>query len=189
MVLVVIGIGLAVYLYGLAVCKGALFANMDKKQIIFTLGFSVVWQALVLAAGSLVAAELHSKQITKSEYPINAFACLMIFGIIAIRMFIHAAKNKPVVEKRMEKKEVYFSVMGLCIAMGFYSFLTGLAFGLLQTNIWKELLVLVGLFTAGLLGGLYAGYRFGYAQKNGAYICGGVLLFLGDILLFFQYFV
>lgn len=189
MVLFMIGLGLAVYLYGLAVCKGALLADMDKKQIIFSLGVPALWQILVLAVGNFVAAELHIMKITKSDYPINAFVCLMIFGIMAVRMLINALKNVPIIEKRIEKKDFYKSIMGLCIAVGFYIFLTGLAFGLLQTSIGKELLVLVSLSLAGLLGGLYVGYRFGYGQKNGAYICGSIFLIIGDVLLFLQYFI
>jgi len=189
MVLLMIGLGLAVYLYGLAVCKGALLADMDKKQIIFSLGVPALWQIAVLAIGNFIAAQLHIMKITKSDYPINAFACLMIFGVMAVRMLINAMKNAPIIEKRIEKRDFYRSIMGLCIAVGFYIFLTGLAFGLLQTDIWKELTVLVGLSLIGLLGGLYAGYRFGYGQRNGAYICGSIFLIIGDGLLFLQYFL
>lgn len=189
MVLFMIGLGLAIYLYGLAVCKGALLADMDKKQIVFSLGVPAIWQIAVLAIGNFVAAELHILKITKSDYPINAFACLMIFGIMAVRMLINAVKNAAIEEKRIDKKDFYKSIIGLCIAIGFYIFLTGLAFGLLQTAIWKELLVLVSLSLIGFLGGLYAGYRFGYGQRNGAYICGSIFLIIGDALLFLQYFI
>ena len=189
MVLFIIGIGLAVYLYGTAVCKGALLGNMDKKQISLSLGISALWQIVVLTLGNLTAIELHAMNITKSEYPVNAFACLMIFGIIALRMLINAIKNEPVEEKRAETKGFYKLVFGICLSLGFYTFLTGFALGLLQIPLLQELLFLVGLSVVAVFGGLYAGYRLGYGQRNTAYICGGICLFAGDILLFFQYFM
>lgn len=189
MVLVMIGLGLATYLYGTAVCKGALLADMDKKQVAFSLGVPALWQILVLAAGNFAAAELHAMEITKSGYPMNAFACLMIFGIMTVQMLIHAVKNEPIEEKRMESKEFYRSIFRLCLAVGFYIFLTGFAFGLLRTAVWKELVVLVGFSAVGMLGGLYVGYRFGYGQRNGAYVLGGLFMMIGTVLLFLQYFI
>lgn len=60
MVLFIIGIGLGVYLYGTAVCKGAVLGNMDKKQISLSLGISALWQIAVLTLGNLAAIELHA---------------------------------------------------------------------------------------------------------------------------------
>lgn len=189
MVLVMIGLGLATYLYGTAVCKGALLASMDQKPVAFSLGISALWQIVVLAIGNFAAIGLHTMNITKSEYPINAFIGLMIFGVMAVRMLIRALKNELVEERRMESKDFYRSMLGFCMAVGFYIFLTGFAFGLLQTDIWKELFVLVGFSAVGLLGGLYVGYRFGYGQRNGAYVLGGIFLMIGTVLLFLQYFI
>lgn len=189
MVLFIIGIGLAVYLYGTAVCKGALLGNMDKKQISLSLGISALWQIGVLTLGNFVAAELHILKITKSGYPVNAFACLMIFGIIALRMLVNAIKNEPIEEKRAETKGFYKLVFEICLSLGFYTFLTGFAMGLLQISLLKELLFLVGLSVIAVFGGLYAGYRLGYGQRSTAYICGGICLLAGDVLLFFQYFM
>ena len=189
MVLVMIGLGLATYLYGTAVCKGALLAGMEKRQIVYSIGIPALWQITVLTIGNFAATGLHAMSITKREDPINAFLCLMIFGIMAVRMLLCALKNEPVEEKRMESKDFYKSIFDLCLAVGFYIFLTGFAFGLLQTAIWRELLVLVSLSAVGLFSGLYVGYRYGYGQRNRAYVLGGVFLMIGTILLFLQYFV
>lgn len=189
MALFIIGIGLGIYLYGTAVCKGALLGKMDKKQIGLSLGISALWQIGVLTLGNLAAMELHTLSITKREYPVNAFACLMIFGIIALRMLLNAIKNEPVEEKRAEMKGFYKLAFGICFSMGFYTFLTGFALGLLQVPLLLELLFLVGVSVAAVFCGLYAGYRLGYGQRTAAYICGGICLFAGDILLFFRYFM
>ena len=105
MILWLIGVGLATYLYGMAVCKGALLATMGKKQICCSLLFSAVWQIFVLAVGNLCAIGMHLKNITSKEYPINAFIAIIIFGVIACRMFWLAVKNEPVIEKRLAEKE------------------------------------------------------------------------------------
>lgn len=189
MVLIMVGLGLATYLYGTAVCKGALLANMDKKQVTFSLGVPAFWQIIVLALGNFAAARLHAMEITKSEYPMNAFVCLMIFGVMAVQMLIHVVKNEPIEEKRIKSKDFYRSMFKLCLTIGFYIFLTGFAFGLLQTEILQELIVLVGFSAVGMLGGLFTGYRFGYGQRNGAYIVGGIFLMIGSVFLFLQYFI
>lgn len=189
MVLVMIGLGLATYLYGTAVCKGALLAHMDKKQIAFSLGVSTLWQIVVFAFGNVTAIGLQEMNITKSEYPMNAFVCLMIFAVMAVQMLIHAVKNESIEEKRMDNKEFYRSIFRLCLSVGFYLFLVGFAFGLLGTPLWQELVVLVGFSAVGMLGGLYVGYRCGYGQRNGAYILGGIFLMTGTVLLFLQYFI
>lgn len=187
MVLIAAGLGLAIYLYGLAVCKGALLADMERKQAVFSIGVSALWQIAVLAAGNLAAAGLRAVQTVGNEYPTNAFICMLIFGIMAVQMLIHAVKNEPIEERRMESKDFCRTVFRICFAVGLDIFLIGFAFGLLQTAIWQELIVLAGLPVAGMIGGLYAGYRFGYGQRNGAYVLGGVFLMIGTVLLLLQY--
>lgn len=189
MVLFMIGVGLSIYLYGMAVCKGVLLGNMDKKQISLSLGIFTVWQIALLTLGNLAAVELHALKITKSGYPANHFACLTIFGIIGLRMFKNAVKNQPVEEKRAETGRIYKLVFGICLSLGFYTFLTGFALGLLQVSLFKELLMLVGLSVIAVFSGLYMGYRFGYRQKNIAYVFGSFFIFAGDIFLFLQYFM
>lgn len=188
MILFMIGSGIAAYLYGLAVCKGVLLDGMNKKVICFSFGASALWQIIVLAIGNLLAFKLHAMGITKSEYPVNAFACLMIFGILAMRMFIKAIKNEPIEERRIKKGEFYRLISGIFVAVGFDTFLTGLALGLLQTPVFTELFVLVILSAAGVIGGLYSGWRFGYGQRNSAYILSGTFLLVGDFMLLLQYF-
>ena len=95
--------------------------------------------------GNLAAIELNTLKLIKSDYPVNAFACLMIFGIIALRMLINALKNDPVEEKRVETKGFYKLIFGICFSLGFYTFLSGFALGLLQIPLLQELLFLVGV--------------------------------------------
>lgn len=189
MILFMIGLGIAAYLYALAVCKGVLLAGMDKKIICFSFGVSALWQVMVLAVGNFLAFKLHAMEITKSEYPINAFACLMIFGIMAVRMFVKAIKNEPIEEKRIDESGFYKLIIAICVSVGFYTFLTGLALGLLQIPIFVELPVLVLLSVSGVIGGLYSGYRFGYGQRSGAYVLSGIFLIIGNVVLFAEYFV
>ncbi len=189
MILVLIGLGLAIYVYGLAVCKGALLASIGKKQIALSLFFSAIWQILVLFIGNSFAMAMHSSNITESEYPINAFIGIIIFAVIALRMFWLAYKNEPIIEKRLMDKEFYKVLTAICLAVGFYTLLTGLALGLLQISLLAELLVLGLLSAVGVLAGLFVGYRYGYGQRTGAYILGGICLIISDVLLFIKYII
>ena len=95
-----------------------------------------------------------------------------------------AIKNETVQERREAGIKVTNYVQMVKVA-GFYTLLTGIAFGFVGTKLIDTVIMMAVFSVLVVIGGLYTGYHFGFQQKNKAYIAGAVLLWLAgaDIVL------
>lgn len=183
-IIVIIGIAIALGLdlYGKAVCQGALLSHIDKKKLAIGVFLCGIYQLFVLAAGYTIAAWLHDINIAQKGDALNGLVSMVIFAVIGFKMLKTAWKNEMIVEKRQDDRYLAKMFAGLCIQIGFYTFLTGIGFGLIQIKSITELGILALVGIIGVTAGLISGYHFGYRQKTKAYAIGGGLLFV--IVLF-----
>lgn len=182
-IVLLLGLGVTAYLYGVAVCKGAQLVRVEKSQALSALLFALLWFVCGLSAGYFLAHVLLRFEVTARTYPINGMISLLIFAILSLRMFIEGFRNSPVAEERMDEKEFFRMVVRLCLSIGVQVFLTGFAMGLLEVS-FREILAAMGIFPIlGILAGLRTGYFYGYWQRIWAYFVGGLLVLAGDIAL------
>lgn len=164
--------GLSLDLYAAIVCKGALLPSLEKNKLIFYSLVFGIWQLITLSLGSIVAIFLSIAGFTREGQPINRLLGVVIFVCIAFRMLKAAWKRETILEKRLDGFSAK-TVMTVCMQYGFYTFFSGIAFGLFRARLWQVLGMLVTITIFMVLLGFYTGYRFGYEMKNKAYLFGG----------------
>ncbi|MCR5654557.1 MAG: manganese efflux pump [Lachnospiraceae bacterium] len=181
-IVLLMGLGLTAYFYGISVCKGAQLMRVEKKQAILSLLFAIAWFVITLSAGYGLAALLLHMDITDRTYPINSILCVLVFALIAIRMFFAAIRQTPVKEERLDEAFVKEAVR-FCLSVGISVFLAGFALGLLEISYTLLLCCVALLPILGILAGLRVGYFYGYWQRVWAYVVGGLLMLAGNISL------
>jgi len=181
--MIFIAMGLACGIYGYSTCKGALLGSFNKIQTYVAVLFFAVWQIFVLAIGKMVAAKLLILEADHVNSFVNGFLVVLLFSVLAIKMFKHGFQKIIIEEKRMEVKELHKLVIQNCVKIGGLTFLIGFAIGIVEMPFLPVMGICFVLAFVGVLAGLLVGYRFGYGQRMGAYIASGVFLTVGDVLL------
>jgi len=122
--------------------------------------------------------------IAENEMFIASVIAVSIFVCLGVRLMSKAIKNEAVQERREAGIKVTNYVQMVKVA-GFYTLLTGIAFGFVGTKLIDTVIMMAVFSVLVVIGGLYTGYHFGFQQKNKAYIAGAVLLWLAgaDIVL------
>jgi len=181
--LILLGISLDIFA-GME-CKGSLLAKIEKKQLVLACADVSVWQAAALFAGNFLSTLLLKKDgIAENEMFIGSVIAVAIFICLGVRLMSKAIKNEAVQERREAGIKVTNYVQMVKVA-GFYTLLTGIAFGFVGTKLIDTVIMMAVFSVLVVIGGLYTGYHFGFQQKNKAYIAGAVLLWLAgaDIVL------
>lgn len=171
-----IAISLGLDLYARSVCHGALISHINKKKLTFGVFVVAIYQITLLALGYGAAVFLQASKLSDKGDTINYIICMTIFTVIAIRMIRFAIKNEDIVEKRQDEKYMKKIFFSLCLQIGFYTFLTGVGFGLVRVVHISLLGILVLAGMVGVIAGLFSGYHYGYRLKTKAYAIGGALL-------------
>ena len=193
--LLVIGIalGLGFDLYAKAVCQGALLSyqinSMQQYQAKLALGLLVcgVYQLIVLLVGYVLTIWLRGSYLADKGEALNPLISMIIFVVFAIKMLKNAWKNEGIVESRHDGKYLIRIFISLCLQVGFYTLLTGIALGMMQLRSIYELGILTVVCIIAVLLGLIGGYRLGYSQKTGAYAIGGSILIIVAVATGFLY--
>ena len=183
--LLVIGIalGLGFDLYAKAVCQGALLSRIDKAKLALGLLLCGIYQLIVLLVGYALTIWLRGSYLAD----INPLISMIIFVAFAIKMLKTAWKNEGIVESRHDEKYLIRIFISLCLQVGFYTLLTGIALGMMQLRSIYEIGILTIVCIIAVLLGLVGGYRFGYSQKTGAYAIGGSILIIVAVATGFLY--
>ena len=184
--LLVIGIalGLGFDLYAKAVCQGALLSRIDKAKLALGLLVCGVYQLIVLLVGYVL---LRGSYLADKGEALNPLISMIIFVVFAIKMLKNAWKNEGIVESRHDGKYLIRIFISLCLQVGFYTLLTGIALGMMQLRSIYELGILTVVCIIAVLLGLIGGYRLGYSQKTGAYAIGGSILIIVAVATGFLY--
>ena len=174
-----IGIGLAMDAFAVAVCKGLSMKKLDfKKTIIIALYFGL-FQALMSLIGFYLGATFESL-VTSIDHWI-AFGLLGFIGGNMIRESFNGESDNC-------NDNVDFKTMiVLAIATSIDALAIGITFAFLQTNISLAVLI-IGVVTFALsLLGVKIGNKFGDKYESKAEVMGGLILVIIGVKILLEH--
>ncbi|MCR4867885.1 MAG: manganese efflux pump [Lachnospiraceae bacterium] len=180
--LILIGISLDVY--AAMEIEGAMIPHIKKRALGIACGVVTLWQCVFFFVGYFLSYELLHLHYLKDGPKTGSVLAVIIFALLGIRLMVKAFRQENFDEKR---REIQIRKYIRIIATGsIYTFFTGAACGMVGSNEFYMLLVII-LSTVGVvIGGVYTGYRFGYGSKSRLYVIGGIMLFVAGGLLLFR---
>lgn len=186
--LMIIG-GVSLDVFATMECQGSLVAKIEKKGLAAICGMVCIWQLAAYSAGSWLASFLIQRGgIAEKERFIGNKIAVAIFIGLGIHLLAKAVRNEKLIERR-EKKLNKASIFHGMSQTGCYTFLAGIAFGFLGSDLLFSL-VSVALFSIlAVVGGTYTGYHFGFKQRQKAYGAGAILLWIAGADVWFRFFL
>ena len=172
--LFLIGVGLSMDAFAVAVCKGlAMGDRIDKGQALVTALFFGGFQALMPLAGWTLGRQFEG-YITQLDH----WIAFVLLGVIGGKMIWEALREgEEAAEKgagRLDLKELTL----LALATSIDALAVGVTFAFLKADIALSV-SLIGLTTFCLsLGGVWVGHVFGARFKRKAEVAGGAILVL-----------
>ena len=180
--ILLIGIGLSMDAFAVAVCRGLSLARPTAKEVLSVALWFGGFQALTPALGYYLGAEF-GRRLDGVDH---ILACL-ILSLIGCNMIREGlAKPTPNGEVAPGKrgaatteKSGTFSLFLLAVATSIDAFAVGISFGVMGGVSIAHAAILIGTVTASLsAAGLTIGALFGSKAKTRAEMIGGVLLIL-----------
>lgn len=172
--LALIGVGLSMDAFAVAICKGLCMKKIDLKYGLVLALFFGGFQALMPTLGWLLGSRFQ-QYITAIDHWI-AFALLLFLGV---RMIIDAIKERNEEEAvcqtgglRIDVKEFFM----LAVATSIDALAVGITFAFLQVKILPSVSLIGCITFCFSIGGVFIGNIFGSKFKNTATILGGVIL-------------
>ena len=181
--LILIGIGLSMDAFAVAVSKGLSMRKIDYKAGLIIAAAFGIFQAAMPVIGWFLATRFE-RLISSVDHWI-AFGLLVLIGIKAIVGAVKDAKSGE------EEKEAYVLKWGelllLAVATSIDALAVGISFAALQVNIWSAVGI-IGVITLVLsFLGVLIGNRFGARFKSKAEIAGGIILILIGIKILLEH--
>ena len=170
--LFLIGVGLSMDAFAVAVCKGLCMKRINRAHALVIALFFGGFQALMPTLGWILGTQFE-RYIVSFDHWI-AFALLAFIGGKMIREAIHEDVEEEKCTYGLDLKELLL----LAIATSIDALAVGITFAFLRVSILPAA-SLIGITTFLLsLAGVVIGNRFGSRYKKKAEICGGVILIL-----------
>lgn len=173
--LFLIGVGLSMDAFAVAVCKGLGMKKVNKKQCFIIALFFGGFQALMPLIGWFLGRQFES-YITSIDH----WIAFVLLGFIGGKMVVEACKKEE--EENVCKKEEeplnIKELFLLAIATSIDALAVGITFAFLQMPI-IEAITIIGVTTFVLsIGGVYVGNIFGNKYEKKAEFAGGIILIL-----------
>lgn len=174
MQLFLIGVGLSMDAFAVAVCKGLSMPKVRKKDCFLIASFFGGFQALMPFLGWVLG-----KQFEQYIVSVDHWIAFVLLGFIGGKMIAEACKKEEdaVVEKNvcsLDIKELFL----LAVATSIDALAVGITFAFLQMPI-IEAVSIIGVTTFFLsIVGVYVGNIFGSKYEKKAELAGGVILVL-----------
>ena len=179
MELVLIGVGLSMDAFAVALCKGLSMRRINYAHAAVIALFFGVFQAVMPLIGWVLGTQF-ARHITSVDHWI-AFALL---GYIGGKMIWEAVRGGE--EEHAEALSLKLLVM-MAVATSIDALAVGITFAFLQMDILPSAAV-IGLTTFVIsFGGVFAGNRFGARYKRKAEIVGGVVLVLIGVKILLEH--
>ena len=168
--ILLIGVGLAMDAFAVAVCKGLSMKKLEwKKAIIIALYFGA-FQALMPVIGYFLGTAFEDLVIK-----IDHWIAFILLGIIGINMIKEAFENDC---ENANDKVDFKTMIVLAIATSIDALAVGISLSVLNVNIYLSIL-LIGVITFILsIFGVKIGNIFGDKYERKAEIVGGIILIL-----------
>lgn len=170
-----IGVGLSMDAFAVAICKGLNMRKLDKVQTLVIALFFGGFQALMPFLGWLLGKQFES-YITSFDHWIAFVLLAFIGGKMIWDVFKGDDKDEACCEEGsgLNIKELFV----LAIATSIDALAVGISFAFLQVNIGFAI-TLIGCTTFVLsAAGVFVGHKFGAKYEDKATVVGGVILIL-----------
>lgn len=177
-ILIIAGISLDIF--AAMECQGSLVARVDKKQLTLICALVAVWQLSALAIGTFLSGLLYSNNLAHDEKFVGLVIAAVIFFGLGVRLIVKAVKNEWVNERREENLKMG-RFLRMSAVTSIYTLLTGIAFGFLETNLIRMLILVACITVMVVVMGMYTGYHFGFQHKTKAYVGGALLLWIAGV--------
>ena len=176
--LLLIGIGLSMDAFAVAICKGLGMRKFNLRQAGIIALFFGGFQALMPCLGWLLGRQFES-YITSIDHWI-AFGLL---GFIGGKMIIEAIRGGEEESTRFDIKELFV----LAVATSIDALAVGITFAFLRVEIVRSAAI-IGVTTFIIsLAGVAIGHRFGTKLKDKAELLGGIILVLLGIKILLEH--
>ena len=169
-----IGVGLAMDAFSVAVCKGLTMPKIDKKQTVIIALFFGGFQALMPFLGWALG-----KQFESYITAVDHWIAFILLGVIGGKMIYDVIKNNGKEEEcctcgKLDLKELFT----MAVATSIDALATGITFAFLKVNILSAISVIgITTFILAVIGVLL-GHKFGAKWKDKASLAGGIVLIL-----------
>lgn len=168
-----IGIGLSMDAFAVAMCKGLGMKTLRWGQGAVIALFFGIFQGLMPLAGWLLG-----KRFEGYITPVDHWIAFGLLGYIGGKMIWDALHEQPESEAQPEATLNLKELLILAVATSIDALAVGIPFAFLQVNILSAAM-LIAMTTFGLsLGGVAIGHQFGARFQTGAQIAGGGMLML-----------
>lgn len=173
-----IGVGLSMDAFAVAICKGLKMQRLNLKQTGLIALFFGGFQALMPIIGWFLGKQFE-RYITSVDHWI-AFVLLAFIGGKMIYDSFHDDEKEDKEKDEFNIKELLL----MAVATSIDALAVGITFAFLQTNIWSAVAI-IGATTFVLSAvGVFIGHKFGAKYKNKAELAGGIILvFIGIKIL------
>lgn len=173
--LILIGIGLSMDAFAVAVCKGLNMRKVNYKQTFIIALFFGGFQAIMPLIGWVLGKQFE-QYITSIDHWIAFGLLLLIGGKMIWEVFKEDEEEgcSCACAVKFDLKELFI----LAIATSIDALAVGITFAFLKLNIWMPI-SLIGVITFGLsIVGVMIGNKFGERYKSKAELAGGIILIL-----------
>lgn len=174
--LFLIGVGLSMDAFAVAVCKGLAMKKVNKKQCFVIALFFGGFQALMPLIGWFLGRQFES-YITSIDH----WIAFVLLGFIGGKMVVEACKKEDESEEVCQKEDQTLNIKELfllAIATSIDALAVGITFAFLQMPI-VEAITIIGVTTFVLsIIGVYVGNIFGNKYEKKAELAGGIILIL-----------
>lgn len=176
-----IGVGLSMDAFAVAVCKGLKMQRLNLKQTGIISLFFGGFQALMPLIGWLLG-----KQFEKYITSIDHWIAFILLGFIGGKMIYDSFHEKD--DEKSEKDEFDIKeLLLMAVATSIDALAVGITFAFLKTNIWSAITI-IGLTTFALsAAGVFIGHKFGAKYKNKSELAGGVILVLIGVKILLEH--
>ncbi|QFJ54200.1 manganese efflux pump MntP family protein [Pseudobutyrivibrio xylanivorans] len=180
--ILLIGVGLSMDAFAVAICKGLAMRKVNKKQMFIIALFFGGFQALMPLIGFLVG-NTFAKKISAYDHWI-AFILLLYIGGKMIVDAIKEWKEKDIVDE-MDPPLDFKELTLMAIATSIDALACGVTFSFEENFNILRAIAIIGLTTFIIsAGGVYVGNIFGDKYKAKAQLVGGIILiFIGTKIL------
>ena len=180
-----VGIGLSMDAFAVAICKGLAMPTVNKKQTLLIGAYFGVFQALMPLTGWLLGSQF-ARHVTKMA-PWIAFVLLAWIGGSMIRESLSKKEEDEEPEPvELRHKELFM----LAVATSIDALAVGVSFSMVELAIpIGAAAALIGCTTFAIsVGGVFVGHIFGAKYKNRAEFVGGAILILIGVKILLEHF-
>ena len=181
--ILLIGIGLSMDAFAVALSKGLSMRKLNMKAGILIAVFFGFFQAFMPFIGWLVCRNFE-KYITSVDH----WIVFVLLGFIGIKMIVDAIKEFKKEKKEEKDGQIRIGELFLlAIATSIDALAVGISFAFLNINIWSSITI-IGITTLILsFIGVLIGCKFGARFQTKAQIAGGIILILVGVKILLEH--